>query len=77
MELTDLEIDIFRDKNSGVNDSPKGVRVTHIPSGFSVTCIHRTLNENKSICLKVVDYVLASEAVRDEAGEGSVWGEDE
>ncbi len=57
MEAKDLKIETFRPEDAGsLNNSSRGVRITHKPTGASVTSTKcPTLQENKKVALKALE----------------------
>jgi len=60
MKASDIRIDIFR-ATSFINDTSKGVRMTHSPTGCVATKVDGSLEENKAKCLKALSILVGEE----------------
>jgi protein subunit release factor A len=69
--MSDLHIERFHSGAGGQqqNKHPKNVRVTHIPSGVTVTVRGRNYQSNLRRARKMLDQAIADKAAAEQAGE--------
>jgi len=80
IDSEDLRIDVFRSSGKGgqnVQKNATAVRITHIPSGITVSCQNeRSLQRNKDFAMKVLSARLLEREIERKAKEqASVKGE--